>query len=319
MRDPADRRRFGVCGAGAVGCFFGAALARAGHRVVMIARGQHLQAIARDGIRVETSAGAFRAVPEMVTVDPAAAGNVDAVLLAVKAWQVREAAAGVRPLLAPAGRVLPLQNGVEATQQIDEVLGPGHALMGLARIVCMLTAPGVVRHVALQPTIALGEPSGAPLSPSARALAAALRGSGVTVEEPADMHAALWEKLLFQRAVSGVGAVSRSTIGAMRACPETRALIAQLMEEVHAVGRASGVPLGDDCVARALAFVDALAPQSTASMQRDIIDGKPSELDAIIGVLVRRGEELGVATPGARFVYSSLLPQERFARQGGNV
>ena len=301
-----------------MGCFFAAALARAGHRVVLIARGQHLETIARDGIRIEAPGGAFRVLPEVVTVDPAVAGSVDAALLAVKAWQVREAAAGLRPLLAAGGRVLPLQNGVEAAQQVDEVLGPGYALMGLARIVCMLAGPGVVRHIALQPTIALGEPRGGLLSPNARVLAAALRGSGVTVEEPADMRAALWEKLLFLAAVSGVGAVSRSTVGSMRACPQTEELLVQLMREVHAVGRASGVAVGDDGP-RALALVDALPPESTASMQRDIVDGKPSELEAIIGVLVRLGEELGVRTPAARFVYSSLLPQEWRARQGGKA
>ena len=282
--------------------------------MAMIARGRHLVAIARDGIRVETPEGSFHAVPEVVTASPADVGPVDAVVLTVKAWQVREAAAALRPMLSDHARVLPLQNGVEAAEHIEAVIGPSRSLIGLARIVCMLTEPGVVRHVALKPTIALGELGGAPLSSGAQALATALQASGVTVEQPADMHAALWEKLLFLAALSGVGAVARSTTGELRACKETRRMVTQLMEEVYLVGRANGVHLGHDSVDRALAILDGMSPESTTSMQRDIVDRKPSELEAIIGVIERGGRAVGVETPVTRFVYGSLLLQEGRAR-----
>jgi 2-dehydropantoate 2-reductase len=129
------------------------------------------------------------------------------------------------------------------------------------------------------------------------------------------MYVALWEKLLFIAAVSGIGAVARSTVGEMRACPQTRELLSRILEEVASVARASGVPLDAQAAQRALTFVDSLDPGSTASMQRDIAEGRPSELEAILGVVVRQGLASGTPTPTTAFVYASLLPQERRARR----
>jgi len=128
------------------------------------------------------------------------------------------------------------------------------------------------------------------------------------------MRAALWEKLLFIAALSGAGAVARATVGELRQHPLTRELLRQLMEEVAAVAGARGVRLDADAVSRTLALVDTLPPSGTSSMQRDIADGKPSELEAIIGVVVRSGSESGVSTPAMRYIYASLLPQEQRAR-----
>jgi 2-dehydropantoate 2-reductase len=309
--------RIAMVGAGALGCYFGALLSRAKVPVSVIARGRHLEAIARDGIRVESPAGDFHVAPAQVTDDPAQVGPVDSVILAVKAWQVPAAAAAMRPLLAPGTRVLPLQNGVEAWDQLGETLGREVPLMGLCRVVSLLAAPGRVRHVAMTPMIGLGEPDGGPLSSRAQALAGALEAAGVTVERPSDMRAALWGKLLFIAALSGAGSVTRATVGEMRACAPTRFLLRDLMEEVAAVALARGIRLDEQVVDRTLAFVDSMPGTSTASMQRDIMEGKPSELEAIIGALIRIGREANVATPAASFVYASLLPQERAARGSG--
>lgn len=153
-----------------------------------------------------------------------------------------------------------------------------------------------------------------PLSPNAKALADALKSSGILVETPSDMQAAQWEKLLFIAAVSGVGAVARSTIGEIRQSEPTCRLLQQVMEEVRAVATSRGVRLAPDIVQRTLAFIAAIPANGTASMQRDIADGKPSELEAILGVAVRYGREEGVATPAINYIYASLLPQEQRAR-----
>lgn len=306
--------RFAIVGAGALGCYFAALLTKAGAGVTLIARGRHLEAIRRDGILLEDLEGGGRVVPEGVTDRPADVGPVEAVVLAVKAWQVPEAAAQIRPLVAPGTRVLPLQNGIESWEEIAKVLGDQVPLMGLCRVVCALAAPGHVRHIAADPTVAMGERDGAGLSGNAAALADALRASGVVVNNPGNMRAALWEKLMFIAGVSGVGAVARANVGEIRACPPARDLMQRIVREVWSVGRASGVPLADDSVERTMAFADSMAPASTASMQRDIAESRPSELEAIIGVVVRRGAAAGVATPAAGFVYASLLPQERRAR-----
>jgi 2-dehydropantoate 2-reductase len=310
-----SKKSFAIVGAGGVGGYFAAVLARAGYPVSVVARGAQLEAIRRDGLRILSPKGDFTTKVEKASDKPEELGPVDAVILAVKAWQVTEAASTMRPLLTPTARVLPLENGVEATAQVQQVLGPKHSLMGLCRIIASVESPGCIRHGGLDPTVALGEPDGSALSENALALAEALKAAGVTVQTPPDIHAALWEKLIFIAALSGTGAVARSTIGEVRTCPPTRELLQQLMEEVAAVARSRGIRLAEDVVKQTLAFVDASPADGTASMQRDIVAGKPSELEAIIGAVVRFGDQAGVPTPAMDYVYASLLPQENRARK----
>jgi 2-dehydropantoate 2-reductase len=306
--------RFVVFGAGGVGGYFAAVLARTGYWVGLIARGRQLEAIRQNGLQVESPKGNFSVQLARVTDKAEEIGSVDGIILAVKAWQVPEAAAAMRPLLSAATKILPLQNGVEAPEQLQQILGGEHALLGLCRIISSVSAPGCIRHGGLEPQVALGEPDGSPLSPNAKALAEALKASGVVVETPADMQAALWEKFLFIAAVSGVGAVTRATIGEICQCEPTRQLLRQVMEEVYAVALSRGVRLASDIVERTLAFVETIPASGTASMQRDVADGKPSELEAIIAAGVRYGKQAGVPTPALAYIYASLLPQERRAR-----
>jgi 2-dehydropantoate 2-reductase len=308
-------QRFAIVGAGALGCHFAALMSLSGHDVVLIARGRHLEAIRRDGIHLEGTDGNRRVAPSLVTDSPSGVGTVDAVILSVKAWQVREAAEDLRPLLTAGTRVLPLQNGVETYDELVQVLGRETPLMGLCRVVSYLVAPGRVRHLGAPPAVAMGEPGGAGLSGNASALAAALTASGVRVTNPESMRVALWEKLMFIAAVSGVCTVARATLGEVRTCPPTRDLTGRILEEVVSVARASGFPLDARALERALAFVDTLDPASTTSMQRDVEEGRPSELEAILGVVVRQGRATGTPTPATDLVYASLLPQERRARK----
>ena len=305
--------RVAIYGAGGIGGYFAAVLARAGYWVGLIARGRQLDAIRQNGLQVESPKGDFRVRLEQVTDRPEEIGPVDAVILAVKAWQVPEAAA-MRPLLSSATKVLPLQNGVEAAEQLEQAITREHTLMGLCRIISSVAAPGRIRHGGLEPMVMLGEPDGSDLSTNARALAEALQAAGVMVETPPDMRVALWEKLLFIAAVSGVGAVARASIGEIRQCDPTRELLRKVMEEVHDVAAERGIRLAPDVVQRTMAFVETIPANGTASMQRDIAEGKPSELEAIIGVVVRYGDQAGIATPAMDYIYASLLPQERRVR-----
>jgi 2-dehydropantoate 2-reductase len=302
--------KLAVFGAGGIGGYFASVLARAGYWVGVIARGQNLDAIRANGLQVESSQGSFTVAPARATDNPEEIGPVDAVILAVKAWQVPEAAQAMRALLSPETKVLPLQNGVEASAQVQQVVGSEHTLVGLCRLISAVVGPGQIRQVGPQPMVALGEANGAALSPNAKALADALAAAGVVVQTPSDIHAALWEKLLFIAAVSGMGAVARATIGEVRDCPPARELCLQLMREVEAVARARNIQLDPDVIPRTLAFVDSLPASGTTSMQRDIAAGRPSELEAIIGAVVRFGDSCEVPTPAMDYVYASLLPQE---------
>ena len=305
--------RIAIFGTGAVGGYFGGRLAQAGEEVVFLARGEQLRALRDRGLRVTSPKGDFVVQPAHATGDPSQVGVVDVILVGVKAWQVPEAAQAMRPLLGPETVVLPLQNGVEAPSQLAAVLGAGHVLGGLCRIVALVVEPGHVRHAGLEPYVALGELDNRP-SERAERLRAAFARAGVTAEVPPDVQVALWVKFLFIASFSGVGAVTRAPAGVLRTLPETRHMLEQAMAEVLAVARARGIALQEESIPRTMALVDNLPPDGTASMQRDVMAGRPSELESQNGAVVRLGQQVGVATPLHTFIYRSLLPLELRAR-----
>lgn len=305
--------RIAIFGTGGAGGYFGAQLARAGEDVTFIARGEHLQAILEHGLTIETPKGEIVIRPARATDDPAQVGVVDVVLVGVKSWQVLEAAHAMRPLIGPATFAVPLQNGVEAASQLASVLGPDHVLAGLCGTLSWVIGPGRIRSIGDLNFVKIGELDNRP-SERAERLRAAFERAGVTVEVPSDMRQALWGKFLFVVSLGGVGAVARAPVGVIRAVPETRQMLMQCMQEILAVARAHQVPLADTIVADTMAFVDSLAPDGSTSLQRDIAEGKPSELEAWNGAVVRLGREAGVSTPLHEFIYDSLLPQELRAR-----
>ncbi len=305
--------RIAVFGTGGVGGYFGGRLAQAGNDVTFIARGAHLEAIRRDGLKVESIAGNFAVIPARATGDPSDIGAVELVIVGVKAPQVPAAAEAMRPLVGPATTVLPLQNGVEAADQLAAVLGRDRVVGGLCKLIAMIAAPGRIRHLGMPPKIVFGE-----LDNSASGRIAGLKAlfdgcDGLEAQIAADIHAALWEKFLFIAAFSGVGAVTRVPAGILRTVPETRQMVVEAMEEIFSLSRARGVRLADDTVARSMAAVDALPPEGTASMQRDIMAGKPSELSAQNGAVVRLARETGISVPINDFLYRALIAQERQA------
>lgn len=303
-----------IFGSGGVGGYFGGRFAEAGHAVTFVARGAHLAAIRERGLRIESVAGDATISPASAVGDPAEAEIPELVLVCVKAGDVPEAARLLAPALSAESLVVPLENGVTAVDELSAALGAERVVGGLCRIVSFLAAPGVVRHTGVAPAIVLGEPEGGP-SERVERLRSQLSGAvGVDVDVAPDFRLAMWQKFLFIAPYSGVGAVSRQAAGPMRSVPETRALLEGAMREVAAVARARGIAISDAAIARTLAFADALPPDSTASMQRDLMEGRPSELDAQTGSVVRLGREAGVPTPIHDVLYAALLPMERAAR-----
>lgn len=308
--------KIAIFGAGGVGGYFGARLAQAGEEVVFIVRGEHLRAIRQNGLRVESILGDFTIQPAKTSDDPAKIGTVDLVILGVKAWQVPEAAEAMKPLLGAQTVVLSLQNGVDAPSQLAAALGCEHILGGLCHISVLIAAPGVIRHVAIPPRIAFGELDARP-SARVESLRKVFAGcQGLTVNVPPDINVALWEKFMFIASVSGLGAATRQPIGEFRSLPETRRLLLTALEEVAAVARAKGIALVDDAVSRTLVTIDGLPPATLASMQNDIMNGRPSELESQTGAVVRMGREAGVTTPVNEFLYAILLPMEINVRRG---
>ena len=305
--------RIAVFGTGGVGGYFGGRLAQAGEEVVFIARGEHLQAMRANGLRVDSINGDFHVKPVQATDDPKQVGVVDAVLACVKSWQVPDAALAMRPMVGEDTFVVPLENGVDAPAELANILGKDKVLGGLCHIVSFVAGPGHIKHAGIDPDLQFGEMNKRH-SQRAERLREAFENAGVNVRIPDDIQVAMWEKFLFISAMSGVGGLTRAPAGVMRTVPETRELLVRAMREVVTVAHANEVGLAEDTVDKTMAFIDKLPYAATASMQRDIIEGRPSELASQNGAVVRMGLERGILTPTHTDIYAALLPQELRAR-----
>jgi 2-dehydropantoate 2-reductase len=256
----------------------------------------------------------LRITPSIATDRPEDVGVVDVVLLGIKAWDVRAAAAAIRPMVGATTGVLTLQNGVEAPMEVAEVLGADHVMVGVAMVRCVIAGPGRLRHVgSVDPNLILGE-SDNRSSGRVEHLRAALTQVQVTVNVPENIQTWLWGKFVGAAALGGVGAVVRVPIGVWRQLPQVRAMIERAAQEGVAVARARGMQTPESLVDLVSRAIDANPPAYMASMHEDIVGGRPSELEYWNGAVVRLGREVGVATPLNEFIYHSLLPQERQAR-----
>lgn len=305
--------RIAIFGAGAVGGYFGGRLSQVRKDVVFIARGDHLNAMLNHGLRVDSINGDFVLQQVQATDDPSKVGEVDMVLVGVKAWQVSQAAEAMRPMIGPKTFVLPMQNGLEAPTQLSQVLGDQHVLGGLCGLFCYVAGPGHIVHAGTEPFVKFGEMDNR-RSQRVEQLLDTFKKAGISAEIPANIQVALWMKFLMITVWSAMGAVTRAPAGVWRSLPETRQMAEQSLQEILAVAAALNISLPENMRQKIMAIYDGLAPQSTASLQRDVMEERPSELEAQIGAVVRFGKEFGVATPLFTFIYNSLLPMELQAR-----
>ena len=301
--------RIAIFGAGGAGGYFGARLARSGEDVTFIARGEHLEAIRQHGLRVDSILGDFVVSPAKVTGDPEQVGQVDMILLGVKAWQVKSVLPALHSLVGPQTTIVPLQNGVESPDRLAKAFGAKHVVGGLAKIISFKVGAGHIRHAGADPYLAIGELDKRSSGRTMR-IQQVFQKSGISVDVSEDIEAALWQKFLFVVSWGGVGTVTDAPIGVVRSRPETRLMLKQSMSEVLAVAQAKKIALDSDTVVKTMAFVDTLPPDGTTSLHRDIKNGFPSELESWSGAVVRFGKEAGVPTPLNEFIYHSLLPRE---------
>lgn len=307
--------RIAIIGSGGVGGYFGGKLACAGHDLHFLARGAHLAAMRERGLRVDSISGDFVLEAVQATDDPGAIGPVDLAVVAVKSWQLPEAASAAQPLVASDTVVLPLLNGVEASRILADAVGEEHVFGGICRISARIEGPGHIVHSAIDPSITFGELDNR-RTERAAALQRALTEAGIRAEIPSDILAAVWEKFALIATWSGIGAVTRVPIGQWRDLPGTRAMAEACLREIHSVASARGIALGEDRVMKIMDVYDSVPPESVASMQRDVLEGRPSELEDQSGAVVRLGREVQVPVPTHAFLYDVLLPQERKARAG---
>ena len=299
--------RIAVFGAGAVGGYFGARLAAAGHDVVFIARGSHLEAIRKTGLRIESPNGDLTIHPAQATDDPASVGPADYLMFAVKLFDTEPIAHACRPMVGPGTTVLALQNGVETEEILGRILGPQHVLGGTVYIAAVVAEPGLIRQTGQFARMIFGELDGS-ASKRGQMFETACKQAGIdAVFSPAVMTE-IWMKFIVLVALSGATTVTRLPVGLLRADPDTRMLLYSAIAEAAAVGRARGVALPEDAVERQMAVLDGWPPEMVASMLHDLNAGKRMEVDYFSGAVARLGRQCGIPTPVHDTLYAALKP-----------
>jgi 2-dehydropantoate 2-reductase len=298
--------RIAAMAAGAVGGYFGARLAAAGHDVFFIARGAHLAAMRKDGLRIESVHGNLHLPKPNVTDNPAEVGPVDIVLFAVKLWDTEKGAEAALPLLGPDTRVITLQNGVDSYERIAPIVGEKHAVPGATYVVTVIDRPGVISQTSQAQLMVFGTIDGKP-DAQLQAFAEALKATGVSVTVSDNIQRDRWQKFVLLSGTSGVTALTRSSMGPILADPDTRLLFRRAMQEVVAVGRAKGVAIDEGFADDRIAFADkSFPPTMKASMANDLDRGNRLELDWLAGEVSRLGKELKVPTPVNDTIYAAL-------------
>jgi 2-dehydropantoate 2-reductase len=294
-------------GTGGVGGFFGAKLATAGEDVWFVARGKHFVAMKEHGVKVTSTGGTFIIPPEKVTDDPASIAVADVVLFCVKAYDTEAAARQISPLLTNDSIVLSLQNGVDNVEKIRQQLDRGLAYAGAAYISARITAPGEITESGGFQRIVFG-PSSGPVNSRARDIHSSFLRAGVKCDLQDDINKELWRKFIFIASMGALTALSRLTHGEILSNPRILSLTFDAMREIQAIAWKLGIdvePIDEKKVVEGLKRFD---PDTRSSMYFDLVSGRPIEIEALNGTVVRFGEQLGIPTPIHRVIYASLLP-----------
>ncbi len=296
-----------VMGSGGVGGYIGGMLAKGGNDVTFTARGAHLEAIQSNGVTVvDRGESSVLDAAKAVRYPADAGGTFDFVLFTVKTYDTAEAAQAIKPVVGDSTIVVPLQNGVDAVDEIGAAVGVEHLLTGLTNIGARIVEPGTVERFSPFCGVVVGEPKGG-LSERAESIAATLRASGIgEAKATGDAQRALWEKFMLLAPLASLTSACVVASGQLRAVPEGRNLYLAMLKEVHAVGRASGVNLPDESAASTEAFFMNLPDTHTTSMQRDYDAQRRVELEHLAGTVIRRGKSVGVPTPLFEVVYAIL-------------
>lgn len=301
--------RIAIVGSGAVGGFYGALLARQGHEVAFVARGSHLEAIRRDGLRVRGAVGDFAAKGRAES-DTFRIGEVDLVIFAVKTYDNDTALPMLKPLVGKDTAVLTLQNGVDSVDEVAAAVGLAHVLGGSTYVATAIAEPGLIEQTGTHRRIVFGEVSGTPIEPSARVkeIAQAMVAADIHAEPVADARPALWEKFVYLAPFAGFTGASRLPIGPLRELPGFFELALRACGEVAAVARAEGVALPSDLQQRLQVYIDALPASTRSSLLIDLQSGKRIEVESLQGSVVRRAAAKGVDVPIMQTLYALLKP-----------
>ncbi len=288
-----------VMGAGAVGCYFGGMLARAGAPVMLIGRQRHVDAVVRDGLFLE-GIQVREHIPVSASTDTGAARAARIILLCVKTTDTKEAARALAPHLAGNAVVVSLQNGVDNAERIHAATGIA-AVPAVVYVAAEMAGPGHIKHSG-RGDLVIGDLSGrGPMDAARRrqleSLAALFARAGVPCRVSETIESDLWTKLVMNCAYNAISALSRTRYGRMAESPWAREVMQRIMDEVFAVAQAAGIRLESREIAEATWKLAKGMPGAISSTAQDIAQGRRTEIDSLNGYVARRGAELGIATP----------------------
>ncbi len=304
--------KIAIIGSGGVGGYFGGKIAHAGYDVTFFARGEHLKQIQTNGLTIKSVNGNINIGAPKATDQIKNIGSADLILIAVKAWQLKELAIELKSIIHEKTLIIPLLNGILAIDELKTQISEQNLIGGLCRIISKIESPGIINHLGVTPTIVFGKISNTKPE-KLLAIKEIFDESGIKSSIANDIHAELWKKFI-AICVSGLLAVTKTTYGELRELKETRQMMVALLSEIFHLSQKVGIKLETDFLDKTISFIDSFPYDTTSSLTRDIWEGKPSEIEYQNGTVVRLGEKYGIPTPINRFVYYCILPMEIKAR-----
>jgi len=303
-----------IIGAGGIGGYFGGKLAQAGLDVTFLVRGRNYEALKQNGLQVNSINDDFKVHPKVIDDVNNLNESPDLIILGVKSWQVIGVAQQLKSIVGKNTMVLPLQNGADNVDKLLSVLPKENVLAGLCFIVSKIVSPGIINHFAYEPKIIFGEKNN---TKTKRILAVKEVFDKAEIKNNIsdDIQLDIWRKFLFITTYSGIGALTRQPIGAFIKIPFINQMMKDTAHEVMQIAIHKNISLSKADIDKTMHILENMDYDTTASMQRDMMDGKPSELENFNGYIVKEGLRLKINTPVNNFIYYTLLPAENFARK----
>jgi len=303
-----------IVGAGGVGGYFGGKLTQSGLDVTFLVRGKHFEAIKQKGLEVKSFKGDFKVYPKVINDVNYLDAPPDVIILGVKSWQVTSVAIQLKPIVGNNTMVLPLQNGADNYDKLISVLPAKNILAGLCRIVSKVEKPGIINHFAYEPEIVFSEEDNHKTE-RVLALKQVFNQAGFKNRISDNIVLDIWRKFLFITTYSGIGARTRQPLGAIIKIPFIKQFMIDTAKEIMQIANCKNIEITQNDIDKTMHILKNLDYNTTASMQRDIMENKPSELENFNGYIVKEGLRLKIKTPHNSFIYYTLLPLENFARK----
>lgn len=304
--------KIAIIGAGGVGGYFGAKLAQAGFDVTFLARGEHLKTMLKHGLIVKSILCDIKIDNINATDKITEIEKPDLIIIAVKAWQIKEIRNDLKKIIHNESVIIPLQNGVLATEELNKVIDKKNILGGLCRIISKIESPGIINHFGVNPEIVIGELDKSKTT-RIKEIQNIFEKAGINSKISKDIESDVWKKFI-AICVSGLLAVTKTTYGELRENRQSRQTMIDLITEIYLISQKIGIKIEDGFVEKTVSFIDTFPYSSTSSLTRDVWEGRPSEIDYQNGTVINLGEKLGISTPINQYVYNCIKPMELKAR-----